>query len=86
MEKINIPIDKRLYDVICLLFKVDNPDSIPVDDVAGEFSAMVMAYLDREQEFGDLDATTSAAYDAYVRDMMAAERKRNSKKSEGSNA
>lgn len=78
MEKINIPIDKQLYDVICLLFEVEDPDSIPVDDVAGEFSAMVMAYLDREQELGDLDATTSAAYTAYVRDMMADARKRNS--------
>ena len=78
MEKITIPIDKQLYDVICLLFGTDDLESIPVDDVAGEFQAMVMAYLDREQEFGDLDAKTSAAYDAYLRDMMAAERKRNS--------
>lgn len=78
MEKINIPIDKQLYDVICLLFESDNLDSIPVADVADEFSAMVMAYLDREQELGDLDAATSAAYDRYVRDMICKGRNRNS--------
>lgn len=86
MEKIQIPIDKRLYDLMCLFWIDDNPDLATPESVGGEIEAIVLNYLGREQEMGDLDLVVSVAYDRYLSDLYAEERKRNSKKDKGSNA
>ena len=80
MEKIQIPIDKQLYDLICLFWIDDNPDLMTPENVADEITSMVLSYLGREQEFGELDLVVSTAYDRYLSDMYADARKRNSEK------
>lgn len=80
MEKVQIPIDKQLYDLICLFWIDDNPDLATPENVGGEITDMILNYLGREQELGDLDLVVSVAYDRYVSDLCAEARKRNSKK------
>ena len=77
MEKILVPIDKRLYDVICLTWKDYDPNEVTDDMIAGDITDMLIYHFDQLKEEGALKPNVAEAFEDYVRALCAEERERN---------
>lgn len=67
-EKVLVPISKRLYSVICLDY---DPNEITETMIAGDIEAMLINYLDRERELGNLNPEAAEALEKYLSDLYA---------------
>ena len=77
MEKVLVPIDKRLYDVMCLTWKDYDPDEISDDMLADDISSMLINYLDQEDMSGGLNPEASEALKNYLHVLCAEIREAN---------